>query len=130
MITILVPSFICYRPSFFRPAAQLHVTNVSFFTLYLTHKKWNTISCYFLYLLWISSISKGKLANLNKQESKIIAKALYSLSFWGGQFLNKVLKVSIISKDFHLITTLIHKHSTTAVEEKVRNVEVQNQTFS
>jgi len=40
-----------------------------------------------------------------------------------------VLKASIISKDFYLITILIHKHSTTAVEEKIRNFEEQNQTF-
>jgi hypothetical protein len=59
---------------------------------------------------------KSPQVKLNLQTGEIIAKQLFLLSIIGGQFLSKVLKASIISRDFYLSTTLIHKQSTIAVE--------------
>ena len=75
-----------------------------------------------------------RLLRLHVQKPETIYNHLFLLNIIIGQNLNKVLKVLIIIEDFYLRAGLIHKQSTSTVEQishrlylKIRILEMQNQ---
>lgn len=125
-ITILVPSFLVIALLFF------FLPWNCFSCLAIPHHFFLTIICRTLYIVIIlfscgQVVLKKRLqVTCNPQAREIIPIPLFLLFIFSGHFLNKVLQPSILSNDFYLTSTLIHKQSTAAVEWKIRIFEGKN----